>query len=366
MMHGFRFRTILAATLLSLSVAIAPATAGDRRPLTPDDLFRMEEVGEVALGPDGTEAAVVIRGAVAPGRGHGRPLLLGGDRSHVFLVPTGGGDPRPIDDGADDGAGFWRPLWSPDGRRLAMLSNRGGDNVRLYVWDRDTGKVRRLTDDGIDLWAAVDPPTRAPFAWLDDRRLLCALVASGQAHTAFTLDFPMRPRAVDGWAKAAQGREPTASVLDAGPNRPGPESPRGRLALVDSDLSAVVTLVEGNCIEALASPDHRQVAVVVEAGRYQPREQKPLPPFGDRNPSRLALASLSGPPMVRWVEGTRAQDEDPTRSDDLGRRRVARRRAWQAGPGGRTCRYPVPGRHRRDRPASRRRRLPRVRHGTGW
>ena len=123
--------------LLTILICLAPALAGadDRRPMVPEDLFRIEEVGEVAIAPDGSEAAVVVRAPVRPGRGHGRPLLLGGDRSDVFLARTGGGEPARLTDGRVDSSGSWRPLWSPDGRYLAMLSTRGGDNVRLHVWD---------------------------------------------------------------------------------------------------------------------------------------------------------------------------------------------------------------------------------------
>jgi dipeptidyl aminopeptidase/acylaminoacyl peptidase len=278
-----------------------PAADGAQRPITPDDLFRIDEVGEIAIAPDGADAAIVIRHPASPGRGHGRPLLLGGDRSEVYLSRIAGGEPVRITDGNTDGSGFWRPLWSPDGRRLALLSNRGGDNVRLYVWDRETKQTRRLTADGVDLWAAVEPATRAPFAWIDNRRLLCALVAPGEAHTAFKLDAPTRKPAIAGWQRAERGAEPSVSVLDSRPSQP-PTAPEGRLAMVDVDTTSVVTLADGNCVEAAAAPDGRHVAVVVEVGRFQPREGIRLPAFGDRSPSRVGVVTLSDPPAVRWVK----------------------------------------------------------------
>ena len=51
-----------------------------------------------------------------------------GDRSSLFVIPSGGGLPRPLLDGT-----FWddKPRWAADGRRLYFLSNRSGD---LNVW----------------------------------------------------------------------------------------------------------------------------------------------------------------------------------------------------------------------------------------
>ena len=291
--------------LMTLFLLAAPlAGADDRRPLVPDDLFRIEEVGEVAIAPDGSEAAVVIKAPVRPGRGHGRPLLLGGDRSDVFLARTGGGEPARLTDGRGDSSGSWRPLWSPDGRYLAMLSTRGDDNVRLHVWDRRTGTILRPAEDGVDLWAAVEPATKAPFAWLGDHRLLVALVAPGASHESFKLDWPARAEATAAWGQASRGDGPTASAVDSVPARPAPGPPTGRLALVDVGSGVVSTVAEGNVIEALASPDGGRVAVVVEAGRYRPREGTPLTHFTDRSPSRLGVASLAGgPASARWVGG---------------------------------------------------------------
>jgi len=50
------------------------------------------------------------------------------DRRHVYLVPASGGKPRKLTDGNCDDS---HPVWSPDGKQIAFVSNRG----RKPDWD---------------------------------------------------------------------------------------------------------------------------------------------------------------------------------------------------------------------------------------
>lgn len=89
---------------------------------------------EPALSPDRSEIAFVS----------------GGD---IWTVPAAGGEARLL---VSHPATESRPLYSPDGRRLAFISNRTG-NGDIYVLTFDTGDLRRLTfDDGndqLDAWS---------------------------------------------------------------------------------------------------------------------------------------------------------------------------------------------------------------------
>src|SRR5687767_6170541 len=95
-------------------------------------LFAAAEPG---VSPDGSEIA----------------FASGGD---IWSVPSAGGEARLL---VSHEATERRPLFSPDGRRLAFMSTRtgGGD---IYVLTLDTGAVRRLTsDDGaetLESWSA--------------------------------------------------------------------------------------------------------------------------------------------------------------------------------------------------------------------
>jgi len=84
-------------------------------------------LAEPSLSPDGSEIA----------------FASGGD---IWTVPAQGGVARLL---VTDPATESRPLWSPDGKRLAFTSNRGG-TTNIYVLTLATGQVERLT------WADVN------------------------------------------------------------------------------------------------------------------------------------------------------------------------------------------------------------------
>jgi tricorn protease len=88
-----------------------------------------------APSPDGSEIAFVSAG-------------------DIWTVPAAGGDAHLLVSNAADET---TPLYSPDGKRLAFLSNRDGD-YDIYVLTLGTGDVRRLTwgdnSEELDAWSA--------------------------------------------------------------------------------------------------------------------------------------------------------------------------------------------------------------------
>lgn len=109
--------------LLALLLGV-PAAAQESRPY----------LYQPAPGPDGSEIAFVSAG-------------------DIWVVPASGGDARLLVSHEADDA---RPLYSPDGTRLAFLSNRNGDDD-IYLLTLASGEVLRLTySDGseeLDAWS---------------------------------------------------------------------------------------------------------------------------------------------------------------------------------------------------------------------
>ncbi len=71
------------------------------------------QIASATLSPDGTRAAIEVRG-------------------EILVVPVGGGAPRNLTRSSD--AADRNPAWSPDGRSLAFFSDRGGE-YGLYTVD---------------------------------------------------------------------------------------------------------------------------------------------------------------------------------------------------------------------------------------
>lgn len=337
------------ASLLMLAAAAPVPEGSGGRPLTIDDVLRRETLDRATTSPDGEWVAVVVRRGAGSGEAYGRAVVEADPtRSDVWLISTRTGERRRVTDGAGRAAGYWCATWSPDGRRLAMLSTasqgaepRGGDNVRLYVWDRGTGTVKRLGDwpvmtqtrygspldqldlrggargagDGADVAHActADRPTEnAPFLWLDDRRLLVATLAAGEVSAA--LGHYTRPYrvAADDAARLREGVIPTGSAVASGAARKAGGATDARVTLRVADAVAGTAFSVGTvpaypfrgALTASVSPDGQRLAVMATVGMLPPVEGRsfPNPPYEEwAIERRLGFTDLRSGAAVRWA-----------------------------------------------------------------
>lgn len=296
--------------VVTFVAAIAPrgARAQTPRGLTVDDVLRLEELDAVVPSPDGKYVAIeVARPMREPVRVH-TDLLDSRTRRDIWIVRLSDGQKRQLTHGGLTNSGWFDPVWSPDGTRLAMLSTGGCTCVRAWTWRLGDPTPQLVDPHNVDLWVFAGAAGLAtdlqPLVWLSTRVLLVPLLpAGGRAHVDLVAEA--ESVTIDGWRAQREGKVSTASVLESVP---------GKVQPYLSDESIVVANVERHTTRLLTtiprdpttsgrrvivvSPDHRTVAVLtsrLEPPRADQRLTRTMSQYA------LGLVNVAGLDTIRWV-----------------------------------------------------------------
>ena len=205
---------------------------------TPEIALAHPLLADAAISPDGDVIAFVVASATRPS-GPGRPAFA---PAAIHAVPAAGGETRRLTYGRADTT----PRWSPDGSRLAFLSDRERDGQReIHLLPRAGGEARQLTR----LPSAIAVGRSfSPMAWFPDgRRLAIVMEEPKDAETA---------------AREAAGNDQV--VFEEEPRR-------WRLWAVDAESGAIEAISPPGLQiwEFAISPDGRRISAIASDEPYE-------------------------------------------------------------------------------------------------
>ena len=260
---GERRNTVSRGLRRLLLVLVMSATANElhaqRRFLQPEDLFRLERVGTIAWSPDWSRAAVEIHRPT-------RWLDSSIPTADIAVVDVASATLRVISSSSAEIVGFFRPVWSPDNRRLLFLSVDSNAVVRPWLWTVDAGPPTRFT--GLELHDGLaDPPVGM---WSDAEHVVFMTRDAARPNEGPLYSRIQRARNVaDQWARARDGREPAVSVFDShgaasGSTMADGTTRQSRIVSVDARTQMVTTIATGALHRPTLSLDGRTLTYRTE------------------------------------------------------------------------------------------------------
>jgi dipeptidyl aminopeptidase/acylaminoacyl peptidase len=123
------------ATFVTAFACFVPALFGQKQPFDVATMWRIARISEPVLSPNGRQVAFTVQ----------TPDIDKNTKpEQIYVVPVDGGTPRQI---TQDGNQNQRPRWSPDGKQIYFISNRGGGPSPSQIWvmDADGAHARQIT-----------------------------------------------------------------------------------------------------------------------------------------------------------------------------------------------------------------------------
>ncbi|MDP9413486.1 MAG: prolyl oligopeptidase family serine peptidase [Pseudomonadota bacterium] len=209
---------------------------------------------------------------------------------------------------------------------------RGGDNVRLYMWERDSGTLRRLDDAammtqtryGSPLYAldvragagalaavCLENDENAPFVWVDNRRVLALTLPKGQVSALLDEYGRVYDHAEVTRRAILSGVTPTATAAGTDAERiardEGAHAAVLRLLDVGGGTTGTIATIPTHPFQGklsvVVSPDARRIALMPPLGMIPQQNGEAIPHHRDdwQVEKKLGFVDLAPGATVLWA-----------------------------------------------------------------
>ncbi|MBM3788758.1 MAG: S9 family peptidase, partial [Acidobacteria bacterium] len=127
-------KTIRSLPLFICCLAPVLLSAQETRPLKVEDIFAFKNVGDPRISPDGKWVAYTVSAMDAK---------EDSSDTDIYMCPIEGGAAIQLTSSKKSESS---PRWSPDGRYLAFLSAREGNNSQIWLLNRTGGEAVKVSD----------------------------------------------------------------------------------------------------------------------------------------------------------------------------------------------------------------------------
>lgn len=217
------------------------------RALTVEDILKLERIDgvftkTVDVSPSRQQLAVVVTQGHADLDHAALPFLLGRDLGRLHLIDLNSDTATIVS--APDTVGYSSPLYSPDGRHLAVVA-ANVDGLTVGVIDLNTLDVSVYSGRQL----LIDYQRQPPFQWLDSNTLVCQLLPANQRPISLEVTCHVRDIAPKAWTQAMGNRRPTASPLNIDD-------------AIEAEGETVLLALLGNQLKVIAERESYQSAIL--------------------------------------------------------------------------------------------------------
>ncbi|WP_415926401.1 prolyl oligopeptidase family serine peptidase [Ningiella sp. W23] len=145
------------------------------------DIFELELASDPQVSPDAEHVAYVRRS---------NDIMTDSARSSIWIASTDGQSHRPV---LSSKSNYYSPRWSPDGSRLAYISNSDG-KPQLYVRWMDSGQTALISN----VWESP-----SSLAWSPDGKQLAFTMSVSVKEKPLSVSMPDKPKEAE-WAEPFQ------------------------------------------------------------------------------------------------------------------------------------------------------------------